>query len=60
MKSLDVGSRHRIQNLKEAHAIGLQPTKDCTITEKMIDSIQLILLFQILASDLISNCLLKT
>ena len=46
MESLDVGSRHRIQTLKETlvkdpHS---QPTKGCSVTEKMFDSLQLLLI----------------
>ena len=46
MKSLDIGSRHRIQILKEAPAKGLQPqsAKGRTVTEEVFDSLQLLLI----------------
>ena len=44
VKSLDVGSRHKFQSLKEAPAKGPQPTKDWAVTEEEIDSFQLLLI----------------
>ena len=43
MKSLSVGSRHRIQTLKEGSAKDPQPTKGWTVTE-VFDSLQLLLI----------------
>ena len=46
MESLDVGSRHRIQALKEGLAKGTQPqpTKSWAVTKKGFDSLQLLLM----------------
>ena len=46
MESLYIGSRHSFQNLKEENAKGLQPqpSKGWTVTEEVIDSLQLLLI----------------
>ena len=46
MESLDIGSRHSIQTLKEALAKGLQsqPTKGWAVTDMVLDSLQHLLI----------------
>ena len=46
MKGLDIGSRHIIQTLKEASAKSPQPqlSKCWTVTENLLDSLQLLLI----------------
>ena len=46
MQSLDLGSRDRVQTLKEVPAKGLQPqpTKGWTVTEELFNCLQLLLI----------------
>ena len=46
LESLNISSRYRIQSLKEAPTKGLQPqlTKGWAVTEKLLDSLQLLLI----------------